>query len=702
MATIRLVPSTYYLSNSSYLSVTSPSSMYANTDSTDFATVTNTRNNSTTSYYIYIRGFNFSAVPNDAIVSNISIKLKAYHSNGNTSTIYGYNGTTQVSAAGSTTALTTSATVQTFTNTTIDWDTLKGYGDNFGIRINCRRSNRSNTAYVYIYGAEIEVTYTLPVYHTITSSTSSGTISPSGATSVLEGSNYTLTISGISNPIITDNNTDVTSQRVQLTSGTTTLIPNNSTISGFTSSNISNAYTDATSTTSATLNLAGGNKTGTLYLDLGGTAIPSTATIQSVSCTATLQFSRNNSSSGVTASFQLYSGSTAKGSSTSWITSATDVAKTTYTLTTGTWSASEIANAKFYLTATNNASSTQRIFYVYGVSFNVTYELNGVVYTYTISNVTSDHTIVVSGGTIVNVTGISLDYNTATIQEESTYQLTATISPSNASNKTVTWSSNNTAAATVNSSGLVTAVAAGQGTATITATTVDGGYTATCVVTITAIPTTEYVLTSTLVPGKTYLVANGNSGSVYLMSNEAGASRQLKGVAATVSNNKINLKTTVEAKCAFDCVLYTSGNDITTTLVSDNKYLYTDSGTGLRFQTSGSLDRFWHYEDGKFWQFKSTTTNGYTDTSSEYKYYLEWDNNGNFTDNHVTSPSISDTTLPNIYLFIPASSATEALYYKNNGSWVEATAVYKKVNGSWVLQNDLSNVFDASINYVKG
>ena len=702
MTTVRLVPSIYYLSNSSYLSVTSPSSMYANTDSTDFATVTNTRNNSTSSYYIYIRGFNFSAVPDDATVTNISIKLKAYHSNGNTSTIYGYNGTTQVSAAGSTTALTTSATVKTFTNTTIDWDTLKGYGSNFGIRINCRRSNKSNTAYVYIYGAEIEVTYTLPVYHTITSSTSSGTISPSGATSVLEGSNYTLTISDISNPTIIDNNTDVTSQRVQLTSGTTTLIPNNSTISGFTSSNISNAYTDATSTTSATLNLAGGNKTGTLYLDLGGTAIPSTATIQSVSCTATLQFSRNNSSSGVTASFQLYSGSTAKGSSTSWITSATDVAKTTYTLTTGTWSASEIANAKFYLTATNNASSTQRIFYVYGVSFNVTYELNGVVYTYTISNVTGDHTIVVSGGTTVNVTGISLDYNTATIQEEGTYQLTATISPSNASNKTVTWSSNNTAAATVNSSGLVTAVAAGQGTATITATTVDGGYTATCVVTITAIPTTEYVLTSTLVPGKTYLVANGNNGSIYLMSNEAGASRQLKGVAATVSNNKINLKATAEAKCAFDCVLYTSGNDITTTLVSDNKYLYTDSGTGLRFQTSSSLDRFWHYEDGKFWQFKSTTTNGYTDTSSEYKYYLEWDNNGNFTDNHVTSPSISDTTIPDIYLFIPASATTEALYFKNSGSWVEATAVYKKVNGSWVQQSSLSSVFDSNTNYLKG
>ena len=34
-------------------------------------------------------------------------------------------------------------------------------GSDFGIRINCRRSSRNTTAYVYIYGAEIEVDYTM-------------------------------------------------------------------------------------------------------------------------------------------------------------------------------------------------------------------------------------------------------------------------------------------------------------------------------------------------------------------------------------------------------------------------------------------------------------------------------------------------------------------------------------------------------------
>ena len=138
MATIRLTPSTYYLSNSSYLSVSNANNMYDDTDSTNYATIQNTRN-STSSYYIYLRGFNFDDVPSNAVVSDITIKLKAYHSGGNTSTIYCYDGTTQVSSAGSTTALTTSVTTKTFTNTTIEWNTLKGYGSDFGIRINCRR-----------------------------------------------------------------------------------------------------------------------------------------------------------------------------------------------------------------------------------------------------------------------------------------------------------------------------------------------------------------------------------------------------------------------------------------------------------------------------------------------------------------------------------------------------------------------------------
>ena len=74
MATIRLIPSAYSLSNTSYLSVSNASNMYDNTDSTTYATVTNSRT-STTSYYIYLKGFNFDDIPSNATVNSFTVKL---------------------------------------------------------------------------------------------------------------------------------------------------------------------------------------------------------------------------------------------------------------------------------------------------------------------------------------------------------------------------------------------------------------------------------------------------------------------------------------------------------------------------------------------------------------------------------------------------------------------------------------------------
>ena len=45
---------------------------------------------------------------------------------------------------------------------------------------------------------------------------------------------------------------------------------------------------------------------------------------------------------------------------------------------------------------------------------------------------------------------------------------------------------------------------------------------------------------------------------------------------------------------------------------------------------------------------------------------------------------------------------TNALYIKQNGSWVKYSQAYKKVNGAWVLQSDLTSVFSQNTNYVKG
>ena len=218
MPTIKLTPSTYYLSSTSYLSVSDAANMYDDTDSTTYATVTNSRA-STSSYYIYVRGFNFDDVPAAAVVSSFTVKLKARESGVSTSTSYKpylANGTSAIN--GSCDVLTTTATVHEFTGLSADWETIKGYGDNFGIRINCRRASKNTTSYVYLYGAEIEVTYTVPDPRTITTTLSgNGTISPSGSTTTYDGEEFELTITPTNKSdtvTATKDGTDVTSQLV--------------------------------------------------------------------------------------------------------------------------------------------------------------------------------------------------------------------------------------------------------------------------------------------------------------------------------------------------------------------------------------------------------------------------------------------------------------------------------------------------------
>ena len=52
---------------------------------------------------------------------------------------------------------------------------------------------------------------------------------------------------------------------------------------------------------------------------------------------------------------------------------------------------------------------------------------------------------------------------------------------------------------------------------------------------------------------------------------------------------------------------------------------------------------------------------------------------------------VVDYTVP-----VPPS---DKLYIKNLGAWTESNKAYKKINGVWVEQSDLTQVFDAGVNY---
>lgn len=83
---------------------------------------------------------------------------------------------------------------------------------------------------------------------------------------------------------------------------------------------------------------------------------------------------------------------------------------------------------------------------------------------------------------VVQVTGVSLDKTTATLEVGETLTLVPTIAPAEATIQFVAWSTSNESVATVDGNGNVAAVAVGA--AKITATTLDGGFTAACTITV--------------------------------------------------------------------------------------------------------------------------------------------------------------------------------------------------------------------------
>ena len=193
MATIRLIPSTYSLSstNTNYISISNASNMYTNIDSTTYATVNHKRTR-TTSYYIYVKGFNFDDIPANAIINSAIVKVKAKITNAGSYAPSLYNNTTSLgqSLSGNIGTTATTSTVDITSN----WETYKGYGNNFGIRLRLNRSSSNTASSMNIYGAEILVDYTVPTYHNVSVTQSTGgTISLSQSGQVLEGTTVTVT-----------------------------------------------------------------------------------------------------------------------------------------------------------------------------------------------------------------------------------------------------------------------------------------------------------------------------------------------------------------------------------------------------------------------------------------------------------------------------------------------------------------------------
>ena len=127
----------------------------------------------------------------------------------------------------------------------------------------------------------------------------------------------------------------------------------------------------ANNTTYAQITLKTGTSAETwVYWPFDLSAIPSNATIDSVSCSAKAAVSVEISSYITSRTIQLYSGTTGKGSATNLTTSGT-----AHNLDCGTWTRAELQDCRLRTYARRGASSTStnRYLYFYGADIAVTY-----------------------------------------------------------------------------------------------------------------------------------------------------------------------------------------------------------------------------------------------------------------------------------------------------------------------------------------
>lgn len=369
---------------------------------------------STTGYF-YLT-FDTSDIPSGATITSISgtVTVRVSSTQRVTNTVCQlYSGTT---AKGSNVTFASTSTSNTVTlSPGTGW--TRANLDDLRLRIGATGSSSSQTKYIYLYGATLTINYSVTA-HDITIQNSTTVTVTASETEVGDGDSveiYADTLTGIT---VKDNGTDVTSQFVQMTGDTVSAVPGEDFTTGFSDTGV-NFYQSSSTTGTEWLEYAIGhsaespystsNTSNTYAKPEGDTAwinyqfdfseIPTTATITDVS--VRVYGARENSTIDTShvARFQCYSGSTAKGT----LQNFTSTSNSLVTVTDpGTWTATELHDAQLRFEVGYYGGR------MLGITWEVTYQVDG--YVYTISNITIDHTIVVSaagGGTtmLIKVNG---------------------------------------------------------------------------------------------------------------------------------------------------------------------------------------------------------------------------------------------------------------------------------------------------------
>lgn len=426
---------------------------------------------------------------------------------------------------------------------------------------------------------------------------------------------------------------------------------------------MTNAYDGIDSESYARFSISA-SSTGYLYLTIDTSDIPSDATNVSISAKARVRVS--NTTRVTNTQCQLFTGTTAKGSNVTFAsTSATNIA----TLSTGSsWTRNELNDLRMKVGGTGSSSTSSKFIYFYGADITISYDVEACTVT---STLTGNGTIDPSGETAV----VDGDEYTLTITPTNkTDTVTVTNNGTDVTSQLVAHGAGSTVSNVLGEYSLISGrFSSGSGESWFqgivgngydtTETTTSNYYSADSSVQAVF----QYSVAFTNIPSnasitRMYMMANGHaesttSASEYMCVQLKSGNTELTEQYNFKSHGTSNGTVTVEAE--------------TLPTVAQLQNLVVECTLGYYGGAINGVTVFVEYE------VASSGTDHYT-----YTYTVDGD--------------------ATIAVVIGGSAETNKIYFKANGSWVEATAVYKKVNGTWVQQSDLTTVFDANTNYVKG
>lgn len=340
-------------------------------------------------------GFNCDDIPDNATITGVSLSERASMSTSTTNyvsqaTLQLYSGTT---AKGSATSI---------LKTTAQYFTVDG-GSNWTVAEikNCRLrgyakrgTKQQNTQHTMrLFGGTLTVNYTLNgMIYTITTTTDSEeTIAPS-TQEVYEGRNCSVSVTtdSLDNHIITDNNTNVTSQFIYVppdTGGTMIRYPDgyitDGTVSGLNYRSAIGCGVDNPSNNTNFDYTPNASTTAIIYYTFDFSDLPDSATISSMSIQ--VRYMVNNTSYAQT--IRPYKGTSGVGTEVT----LTSTSQTTTSITNyGTWTAAELkSDPRIGLSLSFSGAI------ITGITWSVTYTANEPArYKYILSNVQTDHNIV--------------------------------------------------------------------------------------------------------------------------------------------------------------------------------------------------------------------------------------------------------------------------------------------------------------------